>query len=369
MKTTIDIHIIQTVPPANMNRDDTGAPKTAVFGGKRRARVSSQAWKRATRERFNEILDPTQVGTRTKEVVTAVSDQIVTRRQDLADRATALAVEVLEKAGLKITTKKGKGGSPDTRQLGYLMFLSRAQINNLAAAACEAADQGSDYYKEHKVKELADKDHSIDIALFGRMVADAPDLNVDAACQVAHALGTHAVTQEFDYYTALDDLQGENESGAGMIGTVEFYSTTLYRYATINVDLLAENLGSQEATKLAIQAFVDSFVSSMPSGKQNTFANGTLPEAVMVTVDRGQSINLAGAFEEPLTTQGGYSAASVQALAKYAGEVQAAWHAPKRAFVAGFASAVGPLKDLGEPISLERLGDTVAEAAIAQTAS
>lgn len=135
------------------------------------------------------------------------------------------------------------------------------------------------------------------------MVADATDLNVDAAAQVAHAISVHGVETEFDYFTAVDDHKAaddEEDAGAGMIGTVEFNSSTLYRYATIDVDRLQENLGNTDATRKAVEAFIDAFSTSMPTGKQNTFANRTLPEAIVVSVRERQSINLAGAFEVPV---------------------------------------------------------------------
>lgn len=144
-------------------------------------------------------------------------------------------------------------------------------------------------------KAALSRDHSVDVALFGRMVADDANLNVDAACQVAHAISTHAVATEFDYYTAVDDQNPAEETGAGMIGTIEFDSATLYRYATINVPALLRSLGDTEATAQAVEAFVRSFATSMPTGKQNTFANRTAPDAVVVMVRPDRPVNLVGA--------------------------------------------------------------------------
>jgi len=119
----------------------------------------------------------------------------------------------------------------------------------------------------------------------------------------------HAVDNEFDYFTAVDDVKHASEdedAGAGMIGTVEFNSSTLYRYATVDVDLLHHNLGDDDrATTRAVQAFVRAFVESMPTGKQNTFANRTLPDAVVVTVRDTQPVNLVGAFEDAVVADGG----------------------------------------------------------------
>ncbi len=290
MTTYLEIHALQTVPPSNMNRDDAGTPKTALYGGVTRARVSSQSWKRAIRSDFNEQLDPTDVGTRSRTIVAEIANVITDRRRDLADQATPLAVAAMEAAGFKKPVppkrKNSEEGSPET---GYLVFLSQRQIESLADAAIGVADEADPLkaMRAAKVKDLVDADHSVDIALFGRMVADSADLNVDAACQVAHAISVHEANPEYDFYTAVDDAKSRNEdevdAGAGMMGTVGFLSSTFYRYAVINVDQLLANLGSAEAASRAITAFMQSFINAMPSGKQNTFANGTRPAAVLVT--------------------------------------------------------------------------------------
>ena len=138
---------------------------------------------------------------------------------------------------------------------------------------------------------------SVDLALFGRMVADEPSLNYDAAAQVAHAISTHAVHNEYDYFTAVDDCTSEDNSGGRThLGTVEYNSSTLYRYATVNAAELVRYLG--EDTPKAVRNFAEAFITSMPTGKQNTFANRTRPDAVYVTVRRDQPVNMAGAFEK-----------------------------------------------------------------------
>ena len=136
------------------------------------------------------------------------------------------------------------------------------------------------------------------------MVADDDRPQRRRRRQVAHALSVHAVDNEYDYFTAVDDHKNaddDEDAGAGMIGTVEFNSSTLYRYATVDVDRLRDNLGDAEATRRAVEAFVRAFVQSMPTGKQNTFANRTLPDAVLVVLRDTQSINLVGAFEDAIT--------------------------------------------------------------------
>lgn len=317
-RTIIDLHVLQTVPPSNVNRDDTGSPKTAMFGGTRRARVSSQAWKRSTRVAFDDLLDRRDLGVRTKRVVEFVEAAIRARRPELADTAYALAEAVVTSTGIKLEKSRRKRDDESPHmETGYLVFLSRLQIDRLAEAALEAAPDGDPAaLKGYRGKDLLDTQHSIDLALFGRMVADVSDLNVDASAQVAHAISVHAVDNEFDYFTAVDDAKQEHEdvgedAGAAMIGTVEFNSSTLYRYATVDANRLLENLGDVTATRRGVEAFIKAFAESMPTGKQNTFANRTLPDAVLVTVRDTLPINLSGAFETPIVAEGAQSRAAL----------------------------------------------------------
>ncbi|QIS05587.1 type I-E CRISPR-associated protein Cas7/Cse4/CasC [Nocardia brasiliensis] len=297
----VDVHILQTVPPSNINRDDTGSPKTATYGGVRRARVSSQAWKRATRQEFRRLLDPATLGVRTKRIVELVADRIA-KLDDALPEPEKLAAQALSAAGITVE-KRAKGAPEDVEQSKYLLFLSSSQIDRLAALAAESATTGSPIPKA-AAKKAATGANSIDVALFGRMVADASDLNIDAAAQVAHAISVHAVDNEFDYFTAVDDMAPADNAGAGMIGVVEFNSSTLYRYATVNVALLRENIGDDVVTKHSVATFLDAFVKSMPTGKQNTFANRTLPDAVLISLRTDQPINLVNAFEDPVDQPG-----------------------------------------------------------------
>lgn len=355
-RTVVDIHILQTVPPSNLNRDDTGTPKTAVYGGARRSRVSSQAWKRATRIAFSELLDRRDLGVRTKRLGELLAERIKTLAPDLGEQAAELATETFKAVGLKVSDPD-KGG-----ESGYLVFLSTRQIDNLAEAAVAAAHAGGKLTKALKarnVKALADRDHSVDIALFGRMVADVPDINVDAAAQVAHAISVHPVDNEYDYYTAVDDRkEAVEETGAGMIGTVEFNSATLYRYATVDVDRLRDNLGDPLAVRRALEAFLRAFVTSMPSGKQNTFANRTLPDAVVVMLRDAQPISFVVAFEEPvldgLTT--GRVRKATERLAEYAADVEQAYGArPVRSWVTRVGDRTKAIASLGDEVSMDEL--------------
>lgn len=343
-RSILDVHVLQTVPPSNLNRDDTGSPKTARFGGVTRSRVSSQAWKRATRTAFRGTLDDTELGVRSKRLAELIGERIVGLDESLEDSAHDLAVKAVEAIGIKIAPPKNR--KTDPAESGYLVFLSHHQITALAELAIESARTGAPIDRK-TAKARAKADHSVDVALFGRMIADDADLNVDAAAQVAHAISVHAVANEYDYFTAVDDhknADAEEDAGAGMIGTVEFNSATLYRYATVDVDRLRDNLGDDKATRRAVEAFLRAFVTSMPTGKQNTFANRTLPDAVLVVLRDSQPINLVGAFEEPVGDDGRVPT-SITRLATHAAELHKAYgEAPVAAWVSGPGSRVDPLE-------------------------
>ncbi|MGC4962917.1 type I-E CRISPR-associated protein Cas7/Cse4/CasC [Gordonia sp. DT101] len=355
----IDIHILQSLPPSNVNRDDTGSPKTAIYGGSRRARVSSQAWKRATRKRFNSTLNKSELGYRTKRLAELLGDLLTDRVVGLGKTdAYALASAVFAASGIKMTTPKAKKGEPaKPDESGYLIFLSAAQLDALAELAANAHSTG-ELPDKKRVKQVIDTDHSIDVALFGRMVADDADLNVDASVQVAHALGVQAVEQEFDYFTAVDDFhESRHETGAGMIGTIEFNSSTLYRYATINVAGLAANLGDLSATSRAAATFVESFALSMPTGKLNTFANNVVPDAVLICIRDDQPVNLVGAFEEAIepAVGSGVLSQAAQSLASRESDVAAAYGGPTAKFFTAVNPAADALAEVGERLSIAEL--------------
>lgn len=322
MSTFVDIHLVQLVPPSCINRDDTGSPKSAIFGGVERHRVSSQAWKRAVRNDFKDYLDSSELGERTLQAVKRVSQRIQELKEELsAEQAEAAAEEILKTAGIALEKKKKDETLPT--KTGYLLFLSRAEIDALAELAIAQVEGNKPTKKQ--AREALQGPQAIDVALFGRMLADAPEANVDASCQVEHALSVHKATREFDYYTAVDDNADEDNAGAGMIGTQEFVSSALYRYATVNVDKLVENVGDADAAARAIEAFVRSFTVSMPTGKQNTFANRTRPDFVYVEVRNDQPVSLVNAFENPVRNEGKAVSLAAAKLAEYAVNGDAAY--------------------------------------------
>lgn len=298
-KLFLDINVLQTVPPSNINRDDTGSPKTAQYGGVARSRVSSQSWKKAIRTYFNENGDVKNVGIRSLEIVQYLADEISKLVPEKpAEEVLKLADETLNNAGIK--TKD--------YHMRALFFMGATQAEALAKAAVDGT-------KDKKELQALIKDNpAIDIALFGRMVADDPSLNEDASSQIAHAISTHAVQTEFDFFTATDDLAPEDNAGAGMLGTVEFNSSTLYRYGNVAIHDLLRQLGNEEVVVNALKLFIEAFVNSMPTGKVNTFANQTLPHAVLVTVRSDRPVNLVGGFEAPVKAKDGYIEQSISAL-------------------------------------------------------
>ena len=196
-------------------------------------------------------------------------------------------------------------------KLDALFILSDEQITRLSEAAIE------DLRDKKKLKDIINASPSVDIVLFGRMLASKEQLfNVDASCQVAHAISTHAVQNEFDFYTAVDDLAPEDNAGAGMLGTIEFNSSTLYRYANVAIHEFANQIKNKEDVIKAIKLYVKAFANSMPTGKVNTFANQTLPQFVMVTLRKDRPVNLISAFEEPVKYSNGYTKASIEKLIK-----------------------------------------------------
>jgi len=353
-KLYVDIHVLQTVPPSCVNRDDTGSPKTAIYGGATRARVSSQSWKKAVRDFFRENVKKELLGIRTKQIINLVADEIIKTGQ--TDEPELKAERALEAAGLKFKEKE--------KTTEALFFVSDAQVKALAELTIEepevVAKKPSKEIKA-KAKQALKEAPGLEVALFGRMVASEPYLNTDACAQVAHSISTHKVMTEYDYFTAVDDLIPEDNTGASHIGTVEFNSSTLYRYATVAAHELCKYL--QMDTPKAIAWFVDAFARSMPTGKQNTFANRTTPDAIMVTLRTDQPINLVGAFEKPVQAGSakdmGYVEPSQKALVQHAKRVYSDWLGePAFSFVTGeLLSELGHTKSLHD--LLEALQSTL----------
>ncbi|WP_293818856.1 type I-E CRISPR-associated protein Cas7/Cse4/CasC [uncultured Corynebacterium sp.] len=372
MSITIDFHALQTLPPSLINRDDTGAPKTAIFGGVPRQRVSSQAWKRAIRKDFGEKFPTGYVGYRTRRAIELLANSIQELDPSIEEvEATALSEKVFKAVGFKLvkrkTTKKNAKEAEQKNDLEYAVFLSVRQIKNLAEFAVTHREE--EKFTKKALTPLFDQDHSVDIAMFGRMVADAKDFNVDASVQVAHAIGVHESEPEFDFYTTVDDMvEADEEAGAAMMGTIQMMSSTLYRFASLDVDSLAENLGDQGVLAEAIKAFTKSFITSLPTGKQNSFAHNSVPELVYVTVRGDRSISLVNAFEEPVVSENnqGRRKSAADRLAREAEQIQNTYgFVPQAAFVMSLGDLADAFieMDLAKKTTLPELVEAVAEAA------
>lgn len=307
----VDISVLQTVPSSNINRDDTGSPKTAWYGGAMRSRVSSQSWKHAMRKAF-EKKDGLEIGVRTKKSSSLLLDAIqeIDATLDPA-KVQPVVAKALELVGSKADEKKSA-----------LIFISHGQIAQLAQYIVDNVEKMAKELEKKSgftaptkkgIKKSLENNNALDLALFGRMFASASDLNIEAAAQVAHAISTHEVTPEFDYFTAVDDLQKDNESGAAMIASNDFNSATLFRYANLNMNELIANLNKEDALQAAA-VFIKEFALSMPTGKQNSYANKTVPSYVMVTLRDDIPVNLVSAFEEPVRSESGYMHKSILRL-------------------------------------------------------
>ena len=374
----VDVHAVQTVPPANLNRDDTNSPKTATYGGVRRLRVSSQSWKKAMRDYFASIPENRNVGVRTRFLSDLIIKAILRRDPGKTyDEALELSDVVLHaiykkkayKSNIEVIEADSED-SPDGKKhlkSKVLFFMSSLQADRIAGILLDT-DPDLDEKKRAKAIENALRtDNSIDQALFGRMVADDTSLNIDAAAQVAHAIGVQKAQPEFDFFTAVDDnkLEADNNAGAGMMGTVEFSSSTLYRFADVSLCQLEENLGDKEAVADTVVEFVDAFVNSVPSGKQNTFAAHTLPAALIVTLRDHRPISYVGAFEKPIDGDDSADVTSkaVAAMADYAVETQSAYDLHPLGSWVVYLTGSGKIRDVGEGVNLtelkQRLHDAV----------
>lgn len=354
----VDIHVLQTVPSSNINRDDTGAPKTAIYGGATRSRVSSQSWKKAIREGFKKDSKEHDWlnGFRTKRTATLLAKELMKQDSSLSfDDARKKAKEVLSNMGLKFDkAKKGDKNNDKDFETKVLLFFSAGQLKKLAEYILnnDEINKIDELDKKEATKVLKeaknelDRNQSLDLALFGRMVADDPELNVEASAQVAHAISTHEVVPEFDFFTAVDDAKTSEESGSAMLGTLEYNSSTLYRYANVNMNELIHNLG-EELAQIGLKEFIKNFALTMPTGHQNSYANKTLPQYILVTIREDTPVNLISAFERPIQSNNGYAKKSIEQLeaefdstSSWIGEPLASFvHANKE-----FATTVGERK-------------------------
>lgn len=298
MSTFIQLHLLTSYPPSNLNRDDLGRPKTAIMGGKTRLRVSSQSLKRAwrTSDLFTEALKG-HIGTRTKTMGVEIYNVLKTK--EVAEgNAKTWAKQIAEVFG---KAKKANAAKPleelEIEQLAHFSPEEKSAMFALAdkLAASNTAPSAADL-------TLLQKNHTaVDIAMFGRMLASSPAFNTEAAVQVAHALTVHDVAVEDDYFTAVDDLNnGEDDLGAAHIGETEFGAGVFYLYLCINRDLLEANLGDKALAKKSLAALVEAAAKVAPNGKQNSFASRAYSSYILVEKGDQQPRSLSVAFLKPV---------------------------------------------------------------------
>jgi CRISPR system Cascade subunit CasC len=315
----LQLHLLTFFPPANLNRDDTGRPKTAVVGGATRLRLSSQSLKRAwrTSDAFSTALVG-HMGQRTQRIGEVVLAHLRANKMDEA-KALAIAREIAAVFG---TIKDIK--DPDNAQTEQLVFISPEERAAVLALADRA--QAGEKIDAKNAGLLRAADTAADIALFGRMLADSPSYNRQAAAQVAHAITTHKVTVEDDYYTAVDDLKtSANDAGAGFLGEAAFGSGVFYLYLCVDRTLLVKNLGGDTAlAATALGALALAAATVAPNGKQNSFA--AHGRAGYVLAERGdqQPRTLAGAFAKPISDHD-LMAKSIEALGTFRADMEKAY--------------------------------------------
>lgn len=336
----IEYHILQSFPVTCLNRDDVGAPKTAMIGGSTRARVSSQCWKREVRLAMHE--QGAVIGTRTKLIKGLIAAGCAALG---ADEARALRCgEKIERIFIKSdasASKKEKDPENDevaeedssNGKTDTLLFLSPSEVANLAAAF-KQVDFDPDRLilqkkQDKQAKELATilgKAPSpvidgLDIALFGRMVAQAAELNIEAAASFSHAISTHKVSNEVEFFTALDDEQ--TEPGSAHMGSLEFNSATYYRYISLDLGQLNSNLAGVEIEN-AIATFTKALFTAVPAARQATQSGACPWSYAQVLVRKGQ--RLQASFETSVKAQdGGFLEPSKRELKAWIAKQEKLW--------------------------------------------
>jgi CRISPR system Cascade subunit CasC len=340
----IELHILQNFAPSNLNRDESNNPKDCVFGGVRRARISSQCIKRSIRSHpaFKEETG-VELASRTRFLANAVSSRLQSAGIDEAEA---------DKAAQDLVGKiLGGMDSKNKAQSKVLFFASKEEMDILAEGifenwdALHGSDSGTtalDKIASDFRKVFQNRTSAPEIAMFGRMLADDPKLNLDAASQVAHAISTHRANMEFDFFTAVDDLQKDEDTGAAMMGVVGYNAATFYRYSNIDFGQLLKNLnGDIELARKTVKGFLKASALAIPTGKQNSFAAQNPPSFLLAVVRRaGSTWSMANAFEKPVAAYGETSplVTSIEALDSYWGNLQSFFEDPAVPFAAMIAT-------------------------------
>ena len=294
MTTFLQLHLLTAYPASNLNRDDTGRPKTVMFGGKNRLRVSSQSLKRSwrTSDVFADRLSD-HMGKRTQRLGAQIFEKLKGGMEE--KKAIAITRQIAEKFG-KLNDEKDN--PTFIRQLAFVAPEERTA----AFALADKALGGAELSKEDLDGLLTRTDSAVDIAMFGRMLADSPAYNREAAVQVAHAMTTHGVDVEDDYYVAVDDLKtAEEDSGTSFIGVQEFGAGLFYLYACIDLDGLVKNLGGNaQLARDGLASLIEAAATVSPTGKQNSYASRARASYILAERGTQQPRTLAAAFLRPV---------------------------------------------------------------------
>jgi len=322
-------HFLTVYPPSNPNRDEIGRPKSAVYGNAPRLRISSQSIKRAVRcsEIFRHSLED-HLGIRSRMLGDLIKDHLIKNKAVPEKEATDIAAKIAEIFGkLDDKTNKSKG-TVRIKQLAFISPDEKQAALDMADSlhSGELKNNAKDLEKELKGKILRSADGAVDLAMFGRMLADTPDFNREAAVQVSHAITTHKAVAEDDFFIAADDLKDKSEDmGAGFAGDAAFGSGVYYLYACIDTDLLKENLkGDEKLACKAVQALAEALATSSPSGKKNSFAHQTFAGYIRAEYGNQQPRSLAGAFFVPVRGED-LMGSSIAALEKTADHIRKAY--------------------------------------------
>jgi CRISPR system Cascade subunit CasC len=370
----LELHIIQSVPVACLNRDDLNSPKTAIFGGVQRARVSSQSWKRAIRELAEKELDTSGQfkGKRSRLFIERISSALreLGEAEETANALSLCAGHYLAKLDPKQVGKvktlvflspleyeifanllHSLPKSDKQKLMDAIQSVDTAKLSNEEDGEDEAEEEvekpkrGEEklsakafsklvakilkspvqkaFKGEKKEAKSLPKD-AADIALFGRMVANDHSLTVEAASMFSHALSTHKVDNEIDFFAAVDDLQPKEEAGAGMTSTLEFNSATYYRFAALNLDMVADKDHLKSMTKQerqgVVHTFLEATIKAIPAARKNTMNGSTIPDYVLGVVrEKGHPVQLVNAFESPIRSSQGHAVEAIRRLnAEYA---------------------------------------------------
>lgn len=302
MSRFIQLHLLTAYPPANLNRDDQGSPKTAKMGGYDRLRVSSQCLKRTwrTSDLFQMAMND-HLGARTKLLGIDIYKKLMAaeiKEKDAKEWTKAIAGVF---GALKKPDKNDPLAELEIEQLVHVSPVERQAIKELTEKLIEERRAP----EKNELNLLRLNEQAVDIALFGRMLASSPAFNIEAACQVAHAISVHPVVIEDDYFTAVDDLNnGLDDMGAAHIGETRFAAGLFYSYVCINRELLIKNLdGDEMLANKAIRALTEAAVKVAPEGKQNSFASRAYASYVLVEKGDQQPRSLSVAYLKPINNR------------------------------------------------------------------